>query len=189
MRGGLSTVFRQSSYRYRCGGLGGGSGRCQDRWLRGHRLPIDAKKNKSDPYIKTYLLPDKSKNSKRKTRTKKGTINPNYSENLKYPISQSELETRTLSVAVWHYDRFGHNMFLGEVLLPLDGVDLTSYPVKWHQLMTRVPPTETKPISYKGDIVLALMFEPLLDEKNKNGTSESKSSQRREEERPISQAD
>ncbi|XP_041462848.1 synaptotagmin-like protein 4 isoform X7 [Lytechinus variegatus] len=164
---GLGYNFKTNVFEVKIGG-------CRDL------VPIDAKRNKSDPYIKTYLLPDKSKNSKRKTRTKKGTINPNYSENLKYPISQSELETRTLSVAVWHYDRFGHNMFLGEVLLPLDGVDLTSYPVKWHQLMTRVAPTETKPISYKGDIVLALMFETLLDEnKNKNGTSESKSSLRR----------
>ena len=32
----------------------------------------------SDPYIKTYLLPDKSKHSKKKTEIKKKTLNPVY---------------------------------------------------------------------------------------------------------------
>lgn len=34
-------------------------------------------------YIKTYLLPDKTKNGKRKTRVKKHTLNPTYDEVLK----------------------------------------------------------------------------------------------------------
>ena len=37
----------------------------------------------SDPYIKTYLFPDKSKHSKRKTEIKKKTLNPVYKETLK----------------------------------------------------------------------------------------------------------
>ena len=37
----------------------------------------------SDPYIKTYLLPDKSKVSKKKTAIKKKTLNPVYNETLK----------------------------------------------------------------------------------------------------------
>ena len=36
----------------------------------------------SDPYIKTYLLPDKSKYSKRKTEIKRKTLNPVYNETL-----------------------------------------------------------------------------------------------------------
>ncbi len=34
----------------------------------------------SDPYIKTYLLPDRSKHSKRLTEIKKNTLNPVYEE-------------------------------------------------------------------------------------------------------------
>ena len=34
----------------------------------------------SDPYVKTYLLPDTSKASKRKTKIKKRTLNPVYDE-------------------------------------------------------------------------------------------------------------
>jgi hypothetical protein len=37
----------------------------------------------SDPYVKTYLLPDKSKHTKRKTGVQRKTINPEYDEILK----------------------------------------------------------------------------------------------------------
>ena len=37
----------------------------------------------SDPYIKTYLLPDKSKHTKRKTGVQRRTLNPEYDEILK----------------------------------------------------------------------------------------------------------
>ena len=37
----------------------------------------------SNPYIKTYLLPDKSQQSKRKTDTKKKTLDPVYDQILK----------------------------------------------------------------------------------------------------------
>ena len=36
----------------------------------------------SDPYVKVYLLPDKSKHSKRKTGVKLETLNPVYNETM-----------------------------------------------------------------------------------------------------------
>ena len=36
----------------------------------------------SDPYVKTYLLPDRSKHSKRKTSVKKKTLDPIFNETL-----------------------------------------------------------------------------------------------------------
>merc|ERR1719189_2927354 len=38
--------------------------------------PVDTKRNRSDPYVKVYLLPDRSKAGKRKTKVKKHTLNP-----------------------------------------------------------------------------------------------------------------
>ena len=37
----------------------------------------------SDPYVKTYLLPDKSKHSKKKTEIKRKTLDPVYNQTLK----------------------------------------------------------------------------------------------------------
>ena len=40
----------------------------------------------SDPYIKTYLLPDKAKHTKQKTSVKKKTLDPVFNETLKVHI-------------------------------------------------------------------------------------------------------
>ena len=37
----------------------------------------------SDPYVKTYLLPDKTKHTKRKTGIQRKTLNPEYNETVK----------------------------------------------------------------------------------------------------------
>lgn len=71
-------------------------------------------------YVKVYLLPDKSKSGKRKTKVKKHTLNPIFDEVLKFHISLSGLETRTLWLTVWHSDMFGRNDFLGEVMMSLE---------------------------------------------------------------------
>lgn len=41
-------------------------------------------------YVKVYLLPDKSKSGKRKTRVKKHTLNPVFEETLKVIASISK---------------------------------------------------------------------------------------------------
>ncbi|MEE6524634.1 hypothetical protein FKM82_024201 [Ascaphus truei] len=43
----------------------------------------DVKKQRSDPYVKSYLLPDKAKMGKRKTAVRKKTLNPSYNEILR----------------------------------------------------------------------------------------------------------
>ncbi|MBN3279548.1 SYTL3 protein, partial [Polyodon spathula] len=80
----------------------------------------DEKKRKCNPYIKTYLLPDKSPQSKLKTTVKKNTTDPTFSETLRYNIDRSQLETRSLQVSVWHSETLKRKVFLGEVIIPLD---------------------------------------------------------------------
>ena len=50
---------------------------------RARNLVAIDKRGYSNAYVKTYLLPDKTKSSKQKTRVKKKTLNPVYSETLK----------------------------------------------------------------------------------------------------------
>ncbi|XP_015244192.1 PREDICTED: synaptotagmin-like protein 4 isoform X2 [Cyprinodon variegatus] len=86
----------------------------------------DTTQRLSNPYVKCYLLPDKSRQSKRKTSIKKNNLNPVYSETIKYSISRSQLVTRSLLISVWHHGRLSRNAFLGEVEVPLDCRDLDS---------------------------------------------------------------
>lgn len=120
---------------------------------------VDTKKNRSDPYVKVYLLPDRTKSGKRKTKVKKHTLNPVFDEILKFHVTVSELEIRTLWLSVWHSDRFGRNDFLGEVMLPLGNDTFESSGLKWYPLQERLE-TLDPPVSYKGDLILALKYVP-----------------------------
>jgi len=89
-------------------------------------------------YVKAYLLPDKSKAGKRKTRVKKHTMNPIFDEVLKYSLPLEELNSRTLWLSVWHSDMFGRNNFLGEVQLPLENMIFDDPSPKLYPLQERV---------------------------------------------------
>uniref|UniRef100_A0A3Q2PQB6 Synaptotagmin-like 4 n=1 Tax=Fundulus heteroclitus TaxID=8078 RepID=A0A3Q2PQB6_FUNHE len=108
----------------------------------------DAARLLSNPYVKCYLLPDKSRQSKKKTSVKKNNVNPVYGETLKYSIRRSELATRCLLISVWHNSLLGRNAFLGEVEVPLDCRDLESGP----DLILKAY------LLYKGELVISLKY-------------------------------
>uniref|UniRef100_A0A8C6Y1I1 C2 domain-containing protein n=1 Tax=Naja naja TaxID=35670 RepID=A0A8C6Y1I1_NAJNA len=92
-------------------------------------------------YVKTYLLPDKSPQNKRKTSVKKNTLNPTFQEILKYNIEYSQLQTRQLQISVWHAGIFRHPVFLGEVVIDFESWDFENYSAqsfKWYQLKAKV---------------------------------------------------
>ncbi|KAM7061889.1 synaptotagmin-like protein 3 isoform 3-T3 [Acridotheres tristis] len=51
----------------------------------------EEKKKKCNPYVKVYLLPDKSPQSKRKTAVKKNTVDPEFDETLKLEKPEDDL--------------------------------------------------------------------------------------------------
>ncbi|XP_036379121.1 synaptotagmin-like protein 2 isoform X1 [Megalops cyprinoides] len=121
----------------------------------------DPRKNRSDPYVKCYLLPDKTKLGKRKTTVKKKTLNPTYNEILRYRIDMEILKSQTLNVSVWHNDTFGRNSFLGEV-----DVDLSEWDFKNTQMndFTLKPKSHSglQPTDYRGEMNVALRFLPTV---------------------------
>uniref|UniRef100_A0A670ZXF4 Synaptotagmin-like protein 4 n=1 Tax=Pseudonaja textilis TaxID=8673 RepID=A0A670ZXF4_PSETE len=125
-----------------------------------HLAYADEAKKRSNPYVKTYLLPDKSRQGKRKTTIKRNTINPLYNELLKYEIQKSLLLTRTLQFSVWHHDRFGRNHFLGEVDIPMDAWNFDSHLEECLPLHGKVTSSSSSPSQYKGDLVVSLKFIP-----------------------------
>ncbi|KAF2895984.1 hypothetical protein ILUMI_10193 [Ignelater luminosus] len=140
-------------YNYKAGALEIQIKQCKDL------AAVDSKRNRSDPYVKVYLLPDKSKSGKRKTKVKKHTLNPVFDENLKFHISLNGLETRTLWLTVWHSDMFGRNDFLGEVMMALENKVFDEPTPKWYNLQERTEPFEDV-LSFKGDILVGLKFVP-----------------------------
>ncbi|XP_044131048.1 synaptotagmin-like protein 4 [Bufo gargarizans] len=117
----------------------------------------DDVKRRSNPYVKSYLLPDKSRQGKRKTTIKRNTINPLYVETLQYIVPESILLSRTLQLSVWHHDRFGRNTFLGEVNVPLDSWNFDS-------MMDECLPLHGKgaaeATTYKGELIVSLKYIP-----------------------------
>ena len=61
-----------------------------------------------DPYVKVYLLPDRSKDSKRKTDVIKDSCSPVFDERIEYALSPNELTQRTLEVSVINKKGFFH---------------------------------------------------------------------------------
>ncbi|KAM6900013.1 synaptotagmin-like protein 1 [Xenentodon cancila] len=118
-----------------------------------------ARKNRSDPYVKTYLLPDKSNHSKKKTSVKKKTLNPVYDQTLRYKVRIGELRSRTLNLSVWHAEPLGRNVFLGEVEVALGLWDWTCTQPLWQDLQPRVHLSPDS-LSSRGTIVLSIKFIP-----------------------------
>ncbi|XP_068037685.1 synaptotagmin-like protein 2 isoform X10 [Anomalospiza imberbis] len=122
----------------------------------------DAKRQRSDPYVKTYLLPEKYRLGKRKTSIKKKTLNPVYNEILRYKIEKELLKNQSLNISVWHNDTFGRNSFLGEVELDLgawEWNDLSSKQINWFPLKPRTPAI-TLNLENRGEMKLALQYVP-----------------------------
>ncbi|KAM9255979.1 synaptotagmin-like protein 1 [Cariama cristata] len=119
----------------------------------------EAKKQRSDPYIKTYLLPDKSNRSKRKTTVRKRSLDPIFNETLKYKLEKRDLQGRTLNLSVWHHDSLGRNLFLGEVEIALGAWDWANTSPEWFNLQPRMP-ISSDGLASRGNLNLALKFIP-----------------------------
>ncbi|XP_067392178.1 synaptotagmin-10 [Emydura macquarii macquarii] len=101
----------------------------------------------SDPYVKVSLMCEGRRLKKRKTTTKKNTLNPVYNEAIIFDIPPENVDQVSLSIAVMDYDRVGHNEVIGVCRTGLDAEglgrdhwnEMLAYPRKpithWHPLV------------------------------------------------------
>uniref|UniRef100_A0A8D2MRP4 Synaptotagmin like 3 n=1 Tax=Zonotrichia albicollis TaxID=44394 RepID=A0A8D2MRP4_ZONAL len=114
----------------------------------------EEKRKKCNPYVKVYLLPDKSPWSKRKTAVKKSTVDPEFDETLKYKIEHSQLRSRQLQISVWHAGALKYRVFLGEVVIPLAAWNFEegSMQFDWYPLKPKVIPSFCASLYLKNKI-------------------------------------
>uniref|UniRef100_A0A672J9B9 Extended synaptotagmin-like protein 2b n=1 Tax=Salarias fasciatus TaxID=181472 RepID=A0A672J9B9_SALFA len=93
-------------------------------------------KDGSDPFIRLYLLPDKSRTGRRKTGTMKRTLNPVFDQTFEFSVSMVELHRRTLDVAVKNGGSIlsKHKGLLGKVLVDLSGDEISKGCTQWYDL-------------------------------------------------------
>uniref|UniRef100_A0A663MAP4 Synaptotagmin like 3 n=1 Tax=Athene cunicularia TaxID=194338 RepID=A0A663MAP4_ATHCN len=118
----------------------------------------EEKKKKCNPYVKVYLLPDKSPRSKRKTAVKKSTVDPEFNETLKYKIEYSQLGNRQLQISVWHAGSLKYRVFLGEVVIPLAAWNFEENSMQlfnWYQLKPKLEKHEDDLIQYSGELLVS----------------------------------
>ncbi|XP_020791325.1 extended synaptotagmin-2 [Boleophthalmus pectinirostris] len=93
-------------------------------------------KDGSDPFVRLYLLPDKSRTGRRKTGTMKRTVNPVYDQTFEFSVSMVELHRRILDVAVKNGGSLlsKHRGLLGKALVDLSGEDISKGWTNWYEL-------------------------------------------------------
>ncbi|XP_048153506.1 synaptotagmin-like protein 3 isoform X2 [Corvus hawaiiensis] len=118
----------------------------------------EEKKKKCNPYVKVYLLPDKSPWSKRKTAVKKSSVDPEFDETLKYKIEYSQLRSRQLQISVWHAGALKYRVFLGEVVIPLAAWNFEEDSMQlldWYPLKPKLEKPEDELIQYSGELLMS----------------------------------
>ncbi|KAI5620769.1 synaptotagmin-like protein 2 [Silurus asotus] len=121
--------------------------------------PVDMRRNRSDPYVKSYLIPDTANLGKRKTSVKKKTLNPIYNEILRYKVQMEYVKTEMLNLSVWHNDTFGRNSFLGETEIDLSKWDFENPQINCLSLKQRAT-SSILLTDDRGEMRLAIRFLP-----------------------------
>lgn len=101
-------------------------------------IPLTDPSNIPDPYVKLYLLPGRSKESKRKTNVIKDSCNPVYEDTFEYIISSGELMQTELEITVSTQKGFlyGGSPIIGMVKIPLAEPEISTSGISnWWDLL------------------------------------------------------
>ena len=97
----------------------------------------------SDPFAVVSMEPEVPGEAERRTQIQRGTLNPVFDEELRFPMSASRARNSRVRVKLFDWDRFSSDQFCGQVLVdvPPDAFDRASGgsrdgdPLpKWHAL-------------------------------------------------------
>ncbi|KAM9754857.1 synaptotagmin VIII [Menidia menidia] len=86
----------------------------------------------SDPYVKIYILPEKSKTYE--TKVFKSTLNPVFNEQFTFQLTKAVLQKSTVVMKVFDFNRFSKHEIIGELRLTLSDVDWNHVIEEWQDL-------------------------------------------------------
>ncbi|XP_073945222.1 extended synaptotagmin-like protein 2 isoform X2 [Choristoneura fumiferana] len=103
-------------------------------------IPLKDPTNVPDPYVKLYLLPGRSKDSKRKTPVVKDSCMPEFDEKFEWVIPHAELHSRQVEVTVATHKGFlGGSPVIGQVIVHLNQYDFLEAKTLWFDLLPESP--------------------------------------------------
>ncbi|XP_062456046.1 synaptotagmin-4 [Rhea pennata] len=116
---------------------------------------MDEQSMTSDPYIKMTILPEKK--HKVKTRVLRKTLDPAFDETFTfYGIPYSQIQDLTLHFMILSFDRFSRDDVIGEVLIPLAGIELS----EGRMLMDReIIKRNVRKSSGRGELLISLCYQ------------------------------
>ncbi|XP_074032959.1 extended synaptotagmin-like protein 2 [Leptinotarsa decemlineata] len=99
-------------------------------------IPLKDPSNIPDPYVKLYLLPERARDTKRKTQVVKDNCNPVFDETFEYVLSQGEIGSKQLEVTVGTQKQlfYTSSNILGQVIIDLGKLNLTQPYNVWFDL-------------------------------------------------------
>ncbi|XP_062316926.1 synaptotagmin VIII isoform X1 [Osmerus eperlanus] len=108
----------------------------------------------SDPYVKVYISPSKSKTCETKVFRK--TLNPIFNELFTFKIPMAELNECTAVMQVFDFNKFTKHCIIGEIRLQLSTVDWNHVIEEWRDL------TEASKFDNEnlGEICFSLRYVP-----------------------------
>ncbi|XP_007895398.1 synaptotagmin-4 [Callorhinchus milii] len=116
---------------------------------------MDEQSLTSDPYIKMSILPDKK--HRVKTRVLRKTLDPAFDETFTfYGIPYSQVQNLSLHFLVLSFDRFSRDDIIGEVMVPMSGINLSEGKV----LMNRdISKRNCRKSLGRGELLVSLCYQ------------------------------
>ncbi|KAK2854964.1 hypothetical protein Q7C36_006833 [Tachysurus vachellii] len=117
---------------------------------------VDSQAGSADPYIKMTILPEKK--HRVKTRVLRKTLEPAFDETFTfYGVPYSSLSELTLHFLVLSFDRFARDDVIGETLVPLDGIELSTGKVQITQPISK----RSMQCVSRGELLVSLSYQPV----------------------------